>query len=133
MPQHRAGALTTGDLNVSDMTPPPPPPPPPSGPPVPPPMPGGAAGRPAGAPKDYFVLAIVGTILGACGCVTLITGILGIVNANKVRQCVANGDMAGAERASKTAKIFVIITWALLILSWIVWIILAATGRFSTN
>jgi hypothetical protein len=130
-PQHRAGALTTGDLNVSDMTPPPPPPP--SGPPVPPPMSGGAAGRPAGAPKDYFVLAIVGTILGACGCITLITGILGIVNANKVRKCIASGDMAGAERASNTAKIFVIITWALLVLSWIVWIIMAATGRFSTS
>ena len=82
---------------------------------------------PSGAPKDYFVLAIVGTILGACGCITLVTGILGIVNANKVRQCIATGDMAGAQRASDTAKIFVIITWVLLALSWVGWIIYYAS------
>lgn len=91
----------------------------------------------AGKPNNYMALAIIGTILGACGCLSLVTGIISIVFANKVNTCWAQGDVAGAQNASNTAKILVIVTFAIVALGILTNIILFATGNaywtFSTS
>ena len=69
---------------------------------------------PAGPPKDYTALAIIGTILSACtSCIGLITGIIAIVQNNKAKSLYAAGDVAGAYSAANTAKILLIVTWVL--------------------
>lgn len=110
---------------MSDV--PPPPPPPPAAPP-PPPMPSQPAGG-AGAPKDYFVLALVGTILSVCtSCIGIITGIIAIVQNNKAKALYAAGDVAGANSAANTAKILVIVTWVLIGIAVLINLGLLATG-----
>ena len=69
---------------------------------------------PAGPPKDYTALAIIGTILSACtSCIGLITGIIASVQNNKAKSLYAAGDVAGAYSAANTAKILLIVTWVL--------------------
>ena len=69
---------------------------------------------PAGPPKDYTALAIIGTILSACtSCIGLITGIIAIVQNNKAQKLYAAGDIAGSYSAANTAKILLIVTWVL--------------------
>lgn len=71
---------------------------------------------PAGPPKDYTALAIIGTILSACtSCIGLITGIIAIVQNNKAKNLYAAGDVAGAYSAANTAKILLIVTWVLVV------------------
>ena len=109
---------------MSDVPPPPPPPPAP-----PPPMPAQPAGG-AGAPKDYFTLALIGTILSACtSCIGIITGIIAIVQNNKAKSLYAAGDVAGANSAANTAKILVIVTWVLIGLGLLLNIGLFAAGN----
>ena len=101
---------------MSGSTPPPPPPPPP-GPPGPPPPPSyGAApyGSGAAAPQDWTVIAIVAMIVGLCfSCIGAIPGIIAIVYANKSKKALAVGDTGGAYQSANTAKILVIVTFAL--------------------
>lgn len=86
---------------------------------------------PAPPPKDYTVLAILGTILGACTtCIGLITGIIAIVQNGKAKKLYAAGDVTGAYSAANTAKILVIVTWVLIVLGVLVNGGLFLTGNF---
>lgn len=86
-----------------------------------------------GPPKDYMVLSIVATVLGVitCTCVPLITGIIAIVFSNKARQAYAAGDFATAESSANTAKILVIVSFAILAVLTVVNIIFFTTGWYS--
>ena len=105
---------------MSEMPPPPPPPMP---------MPGQPASRP---PQDYMTLSIVATVLGVitCTCIPLITGIIAIVFSNKARQAWAAGDVNGYQSAVGTAKILMIISFAVIAIGLVINIILLATGNF---
>ncbi|MCR5455520.1 MAG: CD225/dispanin family protein [Bacteroidales bacterium] len=77
--------------------------------------------QPAGEkPQNYLVLSIVLTVLGACSCLPLITGIISIVFAAKVDSEWNIGHADEAKKASDKAKLFAIITAVLLVLSWII-------------
>ena len=89
-------------------TPPPPPPPPP-----PSPYGGGYGGGGAqgAAPPNYLVWAIVSTVI--FGCLPLLSlplGIASIVFSTQVNRKWAAGDVAGAQGASRKAKMFAIWT-----------------------
>lgn len=109
--------------------------------PPPPPPPSMPAGQPASSkpPQDYMTLSIVATVLGVitCTCIPLITGIIAIVFSNKARQAWAAGDVNGYQSAVSTAKILMIISFAVIALGIVLNIILLATGNFyydfSTN
>lgn len=78
---------------------------------IPPPAPGAARNIP-----NHLAWAIVSTILGTCLCCPLgLLGIVGIVYASKVNTLVAQGDYAGAQRASDTAKTWCWVATALAI------------------
>lgn len=83
----------------------------------PPPQPGygGGYGAPAGPPPDSGqTKAIIATIVGFLFCCpALITGILAIVNANKVQGLWNSGDQAGARKAAEDANRFTMITFVL--------------------
>lgn len=82
-------------------------------------------------PKDYLIGNIIFGILGLCGCVGLVTGIIGIVFSAQVKSKYNAGDYAGALAASKTAKIMFIINMILGILSVvgsIIYILVMAVG-----
>ncbi len=96
--------------------------------PPPPPAPGYGAPPPAygapayngPAPPNHMVFSIIttalstiATILGCC-CLPLgLIGIVAIVQANKVDKLVAVGDIAGAQAASASAKLWAWITTGL--------------------
>ena len=67
-------------------------------------------------PKDYLVLNIVFGILALCGCVGIVTGIIGIVFSAQVKSKYNAGDYAGAVSASKVAKAMFIVNLVLAIL-----------------
>lgn len=63
-------------------------------------------------PDNYLVMAIIATVLGLCGCFGMIPGIVAIVFATQVDSKYNLGDYAGAQSASKNAKLFSIIAFA---------------------
>lgn len=69
---------------------------------TPPPPPSGAMGA---APSNYLVPAILVTLF-CC----LPGGVVAIIYATQVNSKVAAGDLAGAEAASKSAKMWVMIS-----------------------
>ena len=79
--------------------------------------------------QNYMVWSIVNTVLGLLSCCfiyclpALGTGIAAIVFSSKVNSLLAAGDIAGAEKASKTAKLLNWITTGLVAVSFIAWII----------
>ena len=58
-------------------------------------------------PQNYMTLAIISTILGCCGCSGLgfVVGLVGIYFASQVNPRFNAGDVDGANKNSKTAKI----------------------------
>jgi predicted Na+-dependent transporter len=76
---------------------------------------------PTGAPSvpNYLIPAIAATLL-CC----LPTGVASIIFATQVNAKVAAGDTAGAEAASKKAKMWMFISIGLGIVMWIVIILL---------
>lgn len=70
------------------------------------------------APKDYLVGNIIFTILGCCSIaspINIILGIIGIVFSAQTRSKFKAGDFAGADQASKVAKILFIVNLILVI------------------
>ncbi|SNZ00328.1 CD225/dispanin family protein [Flagellimonas pacifica] len=68
-------------------------------------------------PNNYLVLAILSTIF-CC----LATGIASIIYASKVNEAYARGDYEEAVKASKNAKMWVLIGAGLSALIWIIYI-----------
>lgn len=66
---------------------------------------------------NYLVWAIVATVLAFCLCcvVGAIPGIVAIVFATQVNSKIAQGDIAGAQRASSQAKLWCWVTTGLAI------------------
>jgi hypothetical protein len=114
--------------------PPPPPPPPPlvQATYLPPPPPAGSYAPPAGGysggpvqPRipNYLVLSIILTI---CCCSPF--GLVGIIFAAQVNSKLRAGDVAGAQHASKIAKIFCILGVVFLILGIVVGVLTDGAG-----
>lgn len=92
-------------------------------PPPPPPQGGYAAGQPAGPPPpNYLVMAILSIF-----CCTPL-GIAAIIFATKVNSKWQMGDVAGAQDASKKAKLFAIIAIAIGVVIGILQIIVITAG-----
>ena len=73
----------------------------------------------AAPPKDWKVESIILTSLSALGCcnlLSLICGIVGIVNAGKVRSAFYRGDIIGAEQSASSAKTWTLVGIALLVI-----------------
>jgi len=71
-------------------------------------------------PKTWLTESVVITALSAticCNIISLILGIIGIVKANSVKNKFMQGDFAGAESDSNSAKIMVIIGGILVAIS----------------
>jgi hypothetical protein len=94
----------------------------------PPEQPGYAA--PAGPIPNYLAWSIVITILGFCLCcvVGAIPGVVAIVFATQVNSKLNADDRAGAEQASKNAKLWCWITTGLVVLGLLLNIVSYATG-----
>ena len=74
-------------------------------------------------PTNHMGLAITGTVLGLCPtlcCVNFILGIVAIYFATQVKKKFEQGDYAGAESASKNAKILSYIAIALFVVGIII-------------
>ena len=80
--------------------------------------------QPTGTPpKDWKVESIILTILSilcCCNPLSLICGIIGIVNASKVSNAFYRGDHIGADEAAKSAKTWTIIGIVLMVIGGIV-------------
>lgn len=87
---------------------------------MPPPPPAGTSGA---APSNYLIPAIVVTLL-CC----LPGGVVAIIYATQVNGKAAAGDLAGAEAASKNAKMWVMISAGIGILLYVVVIGLNIAG-----
>ncbi|MEY2965769.1 MAG: CD225/dispanin family protein [Candidatus Nanopelagicales bacterium] len=76
-------------------------------------------------------LAIIAIVIGAitCGCLTLIFGILGVVFANKAQTLWNAGDVAGANSAAGSARIFSIVGFVLAVV-WLVFAIIGGAAGF---
>lgn len=76
-------------------------------------------------------LAIIAIVIGAvtCGCLTLIFGILGVVFANKAQTLWNAGDVAGANSAASSARIFSIVGFVLAVV-WLVFAIIGGAAGF---
>jgi hypothetical protein len=99
---------------------------PPSFPPEQPPQ----ATPAIGPVPTHLAWAIVSTILAFCLCcvVGAIPGVVAIVFATQVNSRLTAGDRAGAEQASKNAKLWCWITTGLVILGLLLNIVTYATG-----
>ena len=86
-------------------TPPPPPPPPPPSPSY-----GGGGAQGATPPPNYLVWAILSTVLTCLTLFALPLGIASIIFSTQVNTKWSKGDVAGAEGASRKAKLFAILT-----------------------
>lgn len=70
-------------------------------------------------PKNWMTESIILTVLSViccCNPIALITGIIAIVNAGKVNSMHQHGDLSGATESAKSAKKWVLITLAILII-----------------
>ena len=73
---------------------------------------------PAAAVPNHLAWAIIATVLSLCFCciVGTIPGVVAIVFSNKVNTLLRTGDVAGAQRASASAKTWCWVTTALVII-----------------
>lgn len=86
-----------------------------------------------GAIPNHLAWAIVSTILATCLCCPLgLMGIVAIVFSSKVNNLLAQGDFAGAQRASDTAKTWCWVATALAIVGLIFNAWFFATGGAAT-
>ena len=71
-----------------------------------------------GTVPNYLAWAIIATVLSLCLCCVIgtIPGIVAIVFAAKVNTLLGQGDLAGAQRASNTAKVWCWVTTGLCII-----------------
>ena len=91
---------------------------------IPPPVQGTTATVP-----NHLVWSIVSTVLATCLCCPLgLIGIVAIVFSNKVNALLAQGDVAGAQRASATAKTWCWVATVLAIIGAIWSIYMWSTG-----
>lgn len=77
-------------------------------------------------PNSHMPMAIISTVLSVISCNIIpatIFGIVSIVYASKVKSKFDLGDYDGAQRASKNAKIWWIVTIATIVVLWAVSII----------
>jgi len=86
-----------------------------------------------GAIPNHLAWAIVSTILATCLCCPLgLLGIVAIVFSSKVNNLLAQGDFAGAQRASDTARTWCWVATALAIVGLIFSVWFFATGGAAT-
>lgn len=91
---------------------------------VPPSAPGVAGNVP-----NHLAWSIVSTVLATCLCCPLgLVGIVAIVFSNKVNTLLRQGDFAGAQRASATAKTWCWVATALAIIGLLINIWAYSTG-----
>lgn len=91
--------------------------PPPFDPVMPPPAQMPPRATPPQDIPNHLIWNIIAMILGACiCCVPLFTGIVGIVYANQVSSKLLAGDVVGAQQASRTAKIWAIVSSVLAVI-----------------
>ena len=91
---------------------------------VPPPVSGTAGNIP-----NHLAWSIVSTVLATCLCCPLgLVGIVAIVFSNKVNTLLRQGDFAGAQRASATAKTWCWVATALAIVGLLWSIYMWSTG-----
>jgi len=82
-----------------------------------------------GSIPNHLAWSIVSTVLATCLCCPLgLIGIVGIVFSNKVNTLLNQGDLAGARRASDTAKTWCWVATALAIIGLLLNIVMFATG-----
>ena len=82
-----------------------------------------------GTVPNHLAWAIVATVLASCLCCPLgLLGIVAIVFSSKVNSLLVQGDLAGALRASNTAKTWCWIATALAILGLLIQIAVFSTG-----
>ncbi len=80
-----------------------------------------------GSVPNHLAWAIIATVLGLCLCCpSIIPGIVAIVFAAKVNGLLAQGDLAGAQRASSNAKTWCWVTTALAIIG-LLWTVYSLT------
>ncbi len=77
-------------------------------------------------PSSYLALAIISTIL-CC----LPTGIVSIIYATKVNSAYEDGKYDEANRASRNAKTWGIVSIGIALLGWIVYILIFGVAFFS--
>ncbi|MGE6331688.1 CD225/dispanin family protein [Stenotrophomonas sp. NPDC077659] len=84
----------------------------------------------AGAPQTYLVPSIIGTVASFIVCCLscfslpgIATGIVAIVYGNKVSKLLAAGDVVGAVTASRTAKIWMWVTFGIIALGVVVFVV----------
>lgn len=84
---------------------------------APPPYGGGAAPLQPGSVPNHLAWAIVSTVVAFCLCCIIggIPGIVAIVQSSKVNKFLLQGDLAGAQRASNSAKTWCWVTTGLAI------------------
>jgi hypothetical protein len=107
------------------------PPPPPSGPQDPYAIGNAPVAQPIdpGAVPNHLAWSIIATVLASCLCCPLgLIGIVGIVFSSKVNGLLAQGDLAGAQRASNTAKTWCWVATALAIVGLLLNIVIFSTG-----
>ena len=93
---------------------------------LPPPTPNAQAHGPV---PNYLAWAIISTVLATCLCCPLgLVGIVAIVFAAKVNGLLAQGDFAGAQRASANAKTWCWVATALAIIGLLINIYMFSTG-----
>lgn len=82
-----------------------------------------------GSIPNHLAWSIISTVLATCLCCPLgLVGIVAIVFSNKVNTLLNQGDIAGAQRASATAKTWCWVATALAIIGLLINIGMFATG-----
>jgi hypothetical protein len=83
-------------------------------------------------PKNWMVESILVTVLPCCCNPLSLLGIVAIVYGSKVNNLFFAGQYAEAERASKNAKMWVLITLAVVLVGIVLYAIHFATGGWET-
>lgn len=83
-----------------------------------------------GTVPNYLAWSIIGTVLGFCLCcfIGAAPGIVALVFSSKVNTLLGQGDLAGAQRASSTAKTWCIVATVLAAIGLLLNVISAFTG-----
>ena len=88
--------------------------------------------NPTGTIPNHLAWAIIATVLATCLCCPLgLVGIVAIVYASKVNTLLGQGDTAGAQRASDSAKTWCWVATALAIIGLVINVGWFATGGMS--
>lgn len=76
----------------------------------------------------YLVLSIVSTL-----CCCLPFGVVGIVFSAKINSAMLAGNLEEAQNNAKMARIWIIVSFAIGILTWLIYMILIVTGAVSSS